>query len=110
MDIIEVKRLIDDKKNNVLIPMIQSMSENFAKAFETGVEVGIEIGRGLNPNYASVWHSTAEEPNERAECLIEWRFCDVTRHQIGLYHSDRKRFDIIEMDKVIKWAYIKDLV
>lgn len=115
MDIIEVKRLIDDKKNNVLIPMVQSMSENFAKTFETGVEVGIEIGKGLNPNYARVWHKASEEPDENKEVFYEWDTSDAIWHEVGFYHKDTKDFSKDHkhqryMSEVAKWAYVEDLV
>ncbi len=111
MDIKDVEKLITDKKNNVLVPMVQSMAENFAKCFETGVEVGIEIGKAIGPE----WHKPSEEPDEGKEVFYE---CDTAcgiSHEVGFYHKDKKNFSKDQkhqrfMSEVAKWAYVEDLI
>ena len=115
MDIKDVQKLISEKKDNVLIPMVQSMSENFAKCFETGVEVGIEIGKAISPDYPKVWHKPSEEPNEYKEVFFEWDTADAIWHDVGFYHKDTKDFSKDNkhqryMSEVAKWAYVEDLV
>ena len=111
MDIKDVQKLITEKKDNVLIPMVQSMSENFAKCFETGVEVGIEIGKAIHPK---VWHKPSEEPNEYKKVFYEWDTDVAIGHDVGFYHKDTKDFSKDHkhqryMSEVAKWAYVEDL-
>ena len=109
MDIKDVQKLITEKKDNVLIPMVQSMSENFAKSFETGVEVGIEIGKAISPDYSKVWHNPSEEPFELKEILFKWDSPVEEFHEVGYYHKDTKLFGDTPIDNVIKWAYVEDI-
>lgn len=111
MDIKDVEKLIIDKKNNVLDPMVQSMAENFAKSFETGVEVGIEIGKAIGPE----WHTPSEEPDEGKEIFYECDTTNTIEHEVGFYYKDTKNFSKDQkhqryMSEVTKWAYVEDLV
>lgn len=111
MDVKDVKNLITEKKDNVLIPMVQSMSENFAKCFEAGVEVGIEIGKAIGPE----WHKPSEEPDEYKEVFYECNTNYIIWHEIGFYHKDTKDFSKDDkhqryISEVTKWAYVEDLI
>lgn len=102
MDIKDVQKLITEKKDNVLIPMVQSMSENFAKSFETGVEVGIEIGKAISPDYSKVWHKSSEMPEFNREILA-----------IGKAYNNplilSSNSDWVKRE-ITMWAYIEDLL
>lgn len=100
MDIKDVQKLITEKKDNVLIPMVQSMSENFAKCFETGVEVGIEIGKAISPDYSKAWHKSDEKPDENKLIL------ETDGKGAFWLHAT----NYMPLDENTRWAYVEDLL
>ena len=67
-----------------------------------------------HPNLASLWHDASEEPQSGIEMLIEYENQWGTYKYHGTFYlhkdSEVRWKELCEEQKVIRWAYISDLL
>ena len=104
-------------RDEEIITACKSFLSRYPSIDQAGLSIGFLDGAvwaDKHPNLASLWHDASEEPQSGIEMLIEYENQWGTYKYHGTFYlhkdSEVRWKELCEEQKVIRWAYISDLL
>lgn len=64
---------------------------------------------GADWRISSVWHTTADIPATGKRCLVEYKADGQVQHRVD-WRSEYEWVEACHYDKILRWAYVDDLL